>query len=401
MSAAERRLLGLLAVHFVVYGVAVTLVGATIPEIIRSFGWSYLGAGAVMAAGSAGYLSGCFSGGVLVRRAGARHMLLAGLALEAGGLGFFGSDPGLVFNLGVLLLVGLGQGWIEVATNYCLVRLEKPGESRLMNLIHAGFTAGACLGPAAVGALLAGGAAWRLAYGGVALLLLGVGVVALRLPFPAAADEPAESSRAALGRLARDPVLLLLGAVIFLYVGAEHGLSSWIAEYYVETFALPTAAGAYMVSVLWLGLLVGRLALSAGYRGRRQALLLVGLCALAALPLPLALLSPSPWLAGALFLLCGLGLSAVYPVVMALVGECYAGEQSLALGLVSGAGGVGALSFPFAMAAIAGRYGIAQSFWFCAATAGAMTLAAGAVLVQRRGRGRPDQLLENSTSRSR
>ncbi|MSR81688.1 MAG: MFS transporter [Candidatus Latescibacteria bacterium] len=401
MSTPERRLLGLLAAHFALYGMAVTLVGATVPEIIRTFGWSYLDIGAVMAAGSAGYLSGCFSGGVLVRKAGPRRMLLGGLVLEGLGLGAFGSDPGLALNLGVLLLVGLGQGWAEVATNYCLVRLEKPGESRLMNLIHAGFTAGACLGPAGVGALLAGGAPWRLAYEGVALLLLGVALVILRLSFPFAPAAEAASSRRALGSLVRNPLLVLLGSVIFLYVGAEIGISSWIAEYYVEAFAVSTATGAYMVSVVWLGLLLGRLALSAGYRGRRQVPLLLGLTCLAALPLALALCSDSPWVAGGLFLVSGLGFSAVYPVVIALVGEQFTGEQSLAIGLVSGAGGVGALCFPFAMAAIAGHFGIAQSFWFCAATAWVMALAAGAVLAQSRRRRSQDQLLENSTSRSR
>lgn len=309
-------------------------------------------------------------------------MLLVGLVLEGLGLGAFGSDPGLVLNLGVLLLVGLGQGWTEVATNYCLVRLEKPGESRLMNLIHAGFTAGACLGPAGVGVLLANGLPWRLAYEGVALLLLGVALVILRMSFPFAPAAEAASSRRALGSLARDPLLVLLGAVIFLYVGAEIGISSWIAEYYVETFAVSTATGAYMVSVVWLGLLLG-------------------LTCLAALPLALALCSDSPWVAGGLFLVSGLGFSAVYPVVMALVGEHFTREQSLAIGLVSGAGGVGALCFPFAMAAIAGRFSIAQSFWFCAATAWVMALAAGAVLAQSRHRRSQDQLLENSTSRSR
>lgn len=398
MSAPERRLLALLAVHFALYGVAVTLVGATVPEIIRTFGWTYLDIGAVMAAGSAGYLSGCFSGGVLVRQAGPRRMLLLGLLLEVLGLGVFGSDPGLACNLVILLLVGLGQGWIEVATNYCLVRLEKPGESRLMNLIHAGFTVGACLGPAGVGALLAAGASWRLAYVGVALLLLGVALVILRLPFPFAPAAESASSPGALGRLVRDPILVLLGLVIFLYVGAEIGISSWIAEYYVQTFAVSTATGAYMVSVVWLGLLLGRLALSAGYRGQRQALLLLGLTCLAALSLGLALCSDSPWVAGGLFLVSGLGFSAVYPVVMALVGERFTGEQSLAIGLVSGAGGVGSLSFPFAMAAIAGHFSIARSFWFCAATAGVMALAAGAVLAQSRHRRGQDQLLENSTS---
>jgi fucose permease len=403
LSVSERRLLGLLALHFVFYGVALTLVGATVPEIIRAFGWSYLDIGTVMAAGSTGYLSGCFSGGVLVRRAGPQRMLAVGLVLEGLGLGIFGSDSGLYFNLGVLLLVGLGQGWIEVATNYCLVRLESPGESRLMNLVHACFTVGACLGPAGVGVLLANGVSWRWAFEGVGLLLLGVALVALRLPFPIAPAAEAASPRRDLGSLARDPLLLLLGVVIFLYVGAEMGISAWIAEYYVETFAVSTAAGAYMVSVVWAGLLLGRLALSVGYRGRRQAPLLLGLCCLAALPLPLALLSPLPWVAGGLFLVGGLGFSAIYPVGMVLVGEHFAGEQSLAIGLVSGAGGMGALAFPFAMAAIAGHFSLGQSFWFCAATAWSMALAAGAVLVlvRRRRLRAPDQLLEKSTSRSR
>jgi fucose permease len=48
--------------------------------------------------------------------------------------------------------------------------------------------------------------------------------------------------------LFRDPFLLLLAGTIFFYVGAEIGISNWIAEYFVEIHHSSAAVGALMVS---------------------------------------------------------------------------------------------------------------------------------------------------------
>ena len=111
------------------------------------------------------------------------------------------------------------------------------------------------------------------------------------LPFAGlrASSEPT-SLRRGLELLRRDPLLLLLTLIILLYLGAEIGVSNWIAEYFVQVRGATPAQGAYMVSLLWVGLLVGRLVAAAAYRHQRQAPLLVGASALATGALAAALL---------------------------------------------------------------------------------------------------------------
>jgi fucose permease len=367
--------------NFVVFGAGAVVIGATVPKIIREFAWNYLAMGAVLAAGSVGYFGSTFLCGVLVRRWGAKKVILRTLVLQAVGLALFGMRPDLGTNLLAVVLIGLGEGGTEVGTNYCVVRMEPPGQSRLMNLMHAAFPAGAIAAALGMGLLLDRGVSWQVMFRGLAALCLLVAGALAFFPFTAMrARSGGGGSRPALGRLVRQPLLALFALIIFLYVGAEIGVSNWIAEYYVQILAAPAAVGASMVSVFWAGLFLGRLLLSAGYRSRRQAPLLFALTCLATISLTLALLMESPWLAGLFFWVTGIGFSAIYPVVVVLVGERFAEEQSLAIGVVSTAGGAGSFLFPFAMSAIAYRYSMAEGFAFYVALCAVMTAAAAGVL---------------------
>ena len=73
---------------------------------------------------------------------------------------------------------------------------------------------------------------------------------------------------------------------------------------------------------------------------------------------------PGPLSAGAGFLLAGLGYSAVYPLVVVLVGRQFPADESFVVGVVTTGGGIGSFSFPFFMAAISQRYGIWTGFLF-------------------------------------
>jgi MFS family permease len=68
----------------------------------------------------------------------------------------------------------------------------------------------------------------------------------------------------------------------------------------------------------------------------------------------------------------GLGFSAIYPVVMALMGRHLRTGQSLAVAMASTGGGVGAFVFPFAMTALFDRIGIARGFGLYAGLTGVM-----------------------------
>jgi MFS family permease len=147
-----------------------------------------------------------------------------------------------------------------------------------------------------------------------------------------------------------------------------------------------------MSSALWVGILFGRLMLSAlsggppsGENGRederaavgrpgsiprhprprgdRRELLLV-LCAFGCtLFFGLLLLSGDPWFALAFLFLTGTGYSGIFPLVMSIAGSRY--KTGAAVGFISMGGGFGSLVFPFILAFLADRIGLKAAFFFC------------------------------------
>lgn len=397
--AAHRSLFIVVFANLVLFGAGVSLLGATMPTIIRDLGWSYLETGSVLATGSAAYLASTFLCGLLVRRLGPRAVVTGGLLVQGAGMAAFGGHPGLAWNMAAWLLVGLGEGGTEVVSNYCVVRIERTGQSRIMNLMHSAFTVGAVLGPVVVGSVLQVGLPWRYTYLAVGASCAGAALAFSLVDFgEAGLRAPATGSAySALAALARNPLLIVLCLVILLYVGVEIGVASWVAEYFVGVHGLSAATAAYTVSVFWGGLLCGRFLAWAAYHGHRQEHFLLVLTITAALGVGLALVADTPILAMALFFVGGLGYSCVYPVVMTITGLRFTEEQSLAIGAVSTAGGLGSLCFPYIMSGIAERFGVARGFWFYGAITAAMVVVALAVLLLIRRRaesgGRPAGLV--------
>ena len=177
-----------------------------------------------------GYLLSSLAGGPLLKRVSERLLVAIGLGITA---------------------VALGQGFSEVIANSLVIRLEKPGESRLVNLMHAFYCVGAVIGPLIVGVL----------------------------------------------------AVLNFGFVnVFAIAGVVQALVAVL-----------------MVSVYWLGLLMGRLGLSFFYKGQRQEYMLALLAVASVFCYGAVILMPSAVLAIAAAFLTGLAFSGIYPMVKTLV----------------------------------------------------------------------------------
>ncbi len=354
-----------LFVNFLLFGGIATTVGATLPLVIREFGWNYLAAGWIFAGSAAGFFVSTFVTGMLLPSWGRRNVMLVGLILQGLGIGLFGCFDSLVANLIIFIVLGLGQGAVEVTTNVSVVNIEAPGKSRLMNLVHSAFTVGAMIAPFLAGFLVWWDVSWRVVYIVMAFLCLCMLAWTWQARWLHETSESSSVSNEANKRkLFCDPLLLLLSGTIFFYVGAEIGISNWIAEYFVEIHQSSASFGALMVSVLWFGVFLGRIGISVGYRGNQLVKLLV-ICSLASfLFLGLAVWSVSIWWSGLFFFLTGMGFSIIYPCVMSIIGLKFKKGQSAAIGLVSTSGGVGVCIFPFFMSAVSEQSGLITGFLF-------------------------------------
>lgn len=353
---------------FAAFGVTLTLLGAALPKIMDQFGWSKIEAGVVGAGLFVGYFVTTLAAGVLVHRLGPKRVAIIGLGLWAAGLSGLGTAPSVMLNLAMNVLIGVGHGCVEVVVNFGVVRMERNGQSRLMNLAHAAFCIGAVVGPAVVGLLVGAGADWQWVCRAMAGVSVVLAVVYAVQPFSRLGSWGAgEEGHPRLREFLKHPLLILCSLVLFLYVGAELGTSTWLGVYAVKVVGADASMGAYMVSIFWVGLLTGRVGLSYGYHGRRQAELLVVLSVCCSVAMLGALAAGSVWSVGAAFFLTGLGYSAIYPVVVALVGARFVRGQGMAIGVIATGGGVGAFVIPMAMASLSEWRGVRTGFFFYAA----------------------------------
>ena len=359
-------LLACFFVNFVFFGAVVILAGAAVPEILRTYSWRYVDMGAILAGGSIGYFVSTFLCGFLLRHWGPKRVIVYGLVLQALGLSAFGQMSSLSINAIALLLIGLGQGGSEVVTNFCIVRIGYDGRSNLMNFVHAAFTAGAIAGPLGIGQLIEQGYPWQFAFLTLAFLSALMAFAFTQQSFESVSTATPQQMQTPLRHLMNQPLMLLLTTLILLYVGVEIGTSNWIAEYFVQALGASASTGAYTVSLFWLGLLAGRLAVAVFYRSDDQAILLVTACMISAISLSLGLLGNGFAWKAVCFFSTGMGFSIVYPVVVVLAGHYFPNEQEMAVAIISTGGGIGSFAFPFAMASLADSWGIEHAFWFYA-----------------------------------
>jgi fucose permease len=383
LGRRSRTLSLLMALEMGAYGLVLAVFGASLPRVIREFGWTYLAAGAVLGGGSVGFFLATLACGYLLRRFRTKTLLLAGSILAAAGLALFARFPSPLANLAGNLAVGLGQGLIEVVCELEVIHLERDGKSRLMNFVHAVFAVGAVAGPGLTAAFLARGVDWQMLFPAAAGLVAALAVFAAAFRFPddvrrftAPGDH---AGRGALALFRREPLIVLLTLLLLLYVGSELGTSNWISEYFVVSLGLPAIRAAFSVSVLWAGMLTGRLAISAFWHGRRHERLVLVLAAAGTVALPALLAARSPWLAFVLVFVTGLGLSGIYPLGISLTGQHFG--TGMAVGIVTTGAGVGSFTFPFLMSGIAQAVGLRGGFLLFAAAN--LLLAAIALLIGR------------------
>ncbi|MDA8411490.1 MAG: MFS transporter [Treponema sp.] len=374
---------------FVLFGTSMTIVGAILPRIFTDFGWTYVEAGILLASGAIGMFVATFLGGRFLHLLGIKALLVLGVALQAMGLAFFGSTSSLAVNIFLYAAIGLGQGCIEVGTDWSVVRMSPEKDGRAMNLAHGAFSIGAVVGPLLMAVVLASGLAWNLTFKIVAIVYGLILVALLALPLGRLGrEEGGEGAR--LGGLAANPAWWLGFLLLFVYVGAELGITNWSAEFFVKIFGSSAELGALTVSLFWFGLVAGRLGFPLILpRARTERLLIVlaiffaisvglmlasGVAGKAALPLGLVAVA-----------FAGLGASCIYPSAITLVGAAFPAGQSTAIGFAATGGGIGAFVFPFAMSAISGGVGLVAGFAFYAGlTILTAAAAAGLAAVTRR-----------------
>jgi MFS transporter, FHS family, Na+ dependent glucose transporter 1 len=240
---------------FISLGMAAASLGPTLPGLADQVGAQISQMGFLFTARSIGFLLGALLAGRLYDRLPGHRLLtlaLFGVAL-AMALAPFTSSFWLI--TAVFFLMGISESGIDVGSNTLIVWLHGKTVGPYMNGLHFFFGVGSFLAPIIVAQViqLPGGIQW--AYWILALLMIPSVIYVSRMPSPTMP----ETAQEAVAGMVNWPVVGLIAIFFFLYSGAEIAYGGWIYTYAFATGAGTVTTAAYLTSVFWASLTIGRL----------------------------------------------------------------------------------------------------------------------------------------------
>src|ERR1700719_1783003 len=264
-TSADRSLNRAAHAAFVPTGIVTVLLGPLLPILAARWSLNYQQAGSLFTAQFLGSTAGVFISGLLVSRRGFRFAINAGLlvmAVGVGALGFSSRPLGLI----CIFCDGIGLGLAIPAVNLLVAAINPERRSAALSRLNFSWSLGAVACPFIVAA--AAGvdhiALFLVLLAGF-LLLVFLGIAVTASSFVEPVQVQSEERSTAFPTLGNWRALLVLGALFFLYIGAENAFGGWIASYAkslgTPSLTLPVMTPSFFYAALMLGRWIAPLAL--------------------------------------------------------------------------------------------------------------------------------------------
>lgn len=353
---------------FLITGAIVVMTSSILTYLMQHYSLNYDQGGLLLSLAAIGSVLSNFLSGALAIRIGRKPALILAAVCYVIGYGGMSLLPPLPILYLLIFITGLGWGAFNNLVNF-LLTLAVRGDSSKIVLVHTSYSAGALLAPLLVGLFVGFGLTWQIPVAimaGFSLLLI---LIIWMMPIPEVSltigKQKAKISLAFL-RKGRFYLYVLL---FFTYVGAEAGFYGWIVTYLttLRNFSDPDAQ--ILLSLLWVSILVGRIAVVIFGRRLPNSLFLLiegGGVLVGAL---LLILAKQPMLLTVAVVFTGLALSSFYGMIIANASELLT-ESTLASGIMLSFGGVGATVIPLMIGVLAKQSGLMTGLIFLAAMSG-------------------------------
>jgi MFS family permease len=343
---------------FLLQGLCFSTWAARIPTVQQHMGLSDTELGGVLLAVPLGLVTSLPFTGWLVARFGSRLMAVLGVMLYALGLPLLGLAATVPQLLAALVLFGVASNMANISVNTQAVGVEGLYGRSIMAKFHgvwslAGF-AGSSIGAFMIAHHVAPLLHFLLISGTVLLGLL------VARPFLLPQDAPREADAPIF--VLPDKSLLLLGVLAFCSLLCEGTMFDWSGVYFRKVVQAPTAQVGVGFAAFMSTMAAGRFIADwfTDRFGRTRTLMLSGLLEAAGLLLAVAL--PGLLTATIGFMLVGLGVSSVVPLVYGAAGRSKTMSAGVALAAVSTVGFAGFLLGPPVIGLVAGAFSLRVSF---------------------------------------
>jgi MFS transporter, FHS family, glucose/mannose:H+ symporter len=348
---------GTVLIHadFLVTGIVMTFLGPMLPHLSTRWLLSDTESGSLIFAEFFSSIFGMLLSGILVQRLGYRFTLMIGLVLMPAGMVLLASGP-WILGIAAISILGVGYGITTPAGNLRTAENNPEGSAAALNVINAVWGVGAMSSPFLVDFALRTHQPKLFLFGTAAALLTLLFALSFSRFVPDVRVEEKNSSATRQSAWSM-PILPIICALFFIYVGTETSFGNWAAMYArriaPDHKSLATIAPAFFWGALLLGratapialkkyseTTVARTALSFGVLG--------GVALVAAHSIHLIVLG---------CFLAGLGLASIFPIGVALFPRWFGDSARSVSGVVFGSGNIGGAVLPWIVGIVSTRVG--------------------------------------------
>jgi FHS family glucose/mannose:H+ symporter-like MFS transporter len=335
-----------------VFGIVMAILGAILPSLFERIHFGKGEAGNLFFVMNLAMLVMSVIFGPVVDRFGYRSFLIACSLLVAVSFFVFSRAAAFSWLVAGALVLGFGGGGLNGGANALASDLYPERRSAALNLIGIFFGFGALSMPFLVGLLLDRLGLKSILSIAALLSLVPMGLfLALRFP---RAKQARGFPLGQAARVIRDPLLWLCGILLFFESGNEFTAGGWLAAFLNETFRFPATSAALVLAGYWAGMMAGRLLVSFRLVRVMKNEILILVSAIFSLGAALLIiLAPSAAAAALGIILLGLGLAAIYPTTLAVVGGAFPTLSGTAFSVIFTVALVGGMTAPWLVGKIA------------------------------------------------
>ncbi|WEG14379.1 MFS transporter [Pullulanibacillus sp. KACC 23026] len=349
-----KRFLWLAYGMYALGGMTSVFLGAMMPELLSHYGVTYTLGGLLVLLQAIGFIVGVPITSLCMKRYHYRFILTGGaLAVAVGQIGILLLPPFYVLGF-LIILSGIGAASLETSVASYVMELFEGRRAIYMSRLEVAFGLGALLMPAVVSGLIAVHG-WRYSsvwLAGFALVLAYLWQrVSISLDSVQEDDGKRDAYSAAAPvfshRFAKYSLLLLFLVIIFLYVGIEGSLNSFLPSLFAVNLKVSPDYASLTTTVFWTAMLCGRLAIGWIVSKVSYERYLLGSILIASL---FFLLLTQMHRLGLCYLVVfglGLGMSAIYSITMVYANHTFPGMERLVTSSVTAFAGIGGAVFPF------------------------------------------------------
>lgn len=383
MSGRSRLTVAACAAMFL-FGIAAALLGATLPLLSERLEIGLGRVGTLFLVMNACILVSSFALGALQDRYGMKPPLVVGPVVAGAALLIVAHADSYAQLVLAVALLGLGGSALNSAPNALVADLhEDPArKSAALNFLGLFFGFGALFMPFAIGLLLRAAGLRGILYAAAGLCVLVS--VANALPAYPPPKQAGGLSLAEMGRFARDPFVLLLGAMLAFQSGNEFILGGYTTTLLTGEVGMSVAAASYALAGYWAALMLTRAWLGRGRSPLTGPRLVIASAVASAAAVGLLLATANPALATAMTVAVGAALAGIFPTVLGIAGARYPTHSGTVFGLLFTMALAGGMTLPWVTGQLAAARGLRPALGLVVLQFLAVAALQGAVAGRRR-----------------